>query len=332
MNSTSNANDIQLLEKILFQHNDFISKKQLLTKFNNHLSSRDLKTVTMRTLDRRIKDMEATEYEFEKEFNGHERVFKLSYIPNKSILSQEEINTFPLVYGSFESEENMPTVKKIKELLLDEFGFSSQDLKDERYFVKAEPEITNHNKIILLAGKLIYHAKNGMAIKYWYTNKAGIQDSKYIAPIQVRLYDYRYYLLGLDMDSETGIASNILKNYCLDTILDYKIETAYIETIDGLGEPKLLKFNHQELYTKSELEYKLKHCIGVWYDEKNTLNVLKLKFYDWAVGIVLNKKLHHSQKTIEKKDNYVIIQISVWDNHEIDFALGRFGDKCERLN
>lgn len=332
MSSTIIANEIQLLEKVLFQHNDFISKKQLLTKFNNYLSSRDLKTVAMRTLDRRIRDMEATEYEFEKKFNGHEREFKLSYIPNKLILSQEEINTFPLILGAFESEENIPTVKKIKELLIEEFGITKQDLTDNKFFVKAEPEITNHNKIILLAGKLIYHAKNGMAIKYWYTNKAGIQDSKYIAPIQVRLYDYRYYLLGLDIDSETGIASTILKNYCLDNILEYKIETAYIETIDGLGEPKLLKFNHNELYTKSELEYKLKHCIGVWYDEENTLNVLKLKFYDWAVGIVLNKKIHHSQKTIEKKDNYVIIQISVWDNHEIDFALGRFGDKCERLN
>ena len=149
MNSTIIANEIQLLEKILFQHSDFISKKQLLTKFNNYLSSRDIKTVAMRTLDRRIKDMEATEYKFEKEFNGHERVFKLSYIPNKLILNQEEINTFPLILGAFESEENIPTVKKIKELLIEEFGITKQDLTDNKFFVKAEPEITNHNKIIL---------------------------------------------------------------------------------------------------------------------------------------------------------------------------------------
>jgi hypothetical protein len=35
---------------------------------------------------------------------------------------------------------------------------------------------------------------------------------------------------------------------------------------------------------------------------------------------------------IENKDNYVIIQIAVWENHEIDFILGRFGVKCEILD
>ena len=62
------------------------------------------------------------------------------------------------------------------------------------------------------------------------------------------------------------------------------------------------------------------------------LKTFKLKFTDWAMGIVRNKKLHHSQQIVEETPTHLIIEISVWDNHEIDYFLGRFKDKCERLN
>ena len=62
------------------------------------------------------------------------------------------------------------------------------------------------------------------------------------------------------------------------------------------------------------------------------LKTFRLKFTGWAIGIVKNKKIHHSQKVIQDTPDFLIIEISVWENHEIDYFLGRFGDKCERLN
>ena len=50
------------------------------------------------------------------------------------------------------------------------------------------------------------------------------------------------------------------------------------------------------------------------------------------MGIVKNKKIHPSQKIIQDTPDNLIIEINVWENHEIDYFLGRFGDKCERLN
>jgi hypothetical protein len=50
------------------------------------------------------------------------------------------------------------------------------------------------------------------------------------------------------------------------------------------------------------------------------------------MGIVKNKKIHPSQKTIQDTPYNLIIEITVWDNHEIDYFLGRFGDKFEKLN
>lgn len=307
-------------------------KSVLLDRFNNYLESEGYESKNARTLDRCIKKMKEDDYEFSLSLEGHERLIKLDFIPNKLLLSKEEINAFPLIFGNMQTEDNLPTIKKIKELVNKEYGFKEKDLLDLKFFVKTEPEINNHSKIILLAGKLISFAKQGIAVKYWYTTKQEKQDFKYIAPLQIRLNDNRYYLLGLDLDSESGQAKEILKNYSLDTFLNFEVEAAYYETEDGLGDLKRITFNHDELYKKSDLHNKLKHSIGIWYDPENNLRIFKLKFYDWAKGIIMNKKLHHSQKVIENKENYVVLQIAVWDNHEIDFILGRFGNKCERLD
>ena len=290
-----------LIEKIFNQNSDFLPKKELLNKFNYFLEEEGNKQLTMRSIRRVIDTMKIEGYEFLEESIGLERTIKLNFIPNRLILNKDELNAFPLIFGTMESEENLPTNKKIKELVKKEFGFQEKDLIDSKYFVKSEPEINNHSKIILLAGKLIYFAKNGFAIKYWYKNKEGIDDSKYIAPLQIRLYDQRYYLLGLDIDSITMDSSNVLKNYCLDTFLNYEADIAYTESEDGLGEPKIIRFNHEELYKKSDLNNKLKHSIGIWYDPENQLRIFKIKFYDWAKGIVLNKKLHYFSKKIIKK-------------------------------
>ena len=50
------------------------------------------------------------------------------------------------------------------------------------------------------------------------------------------------------------------------------------------------------------------------------------------MGIMENKKIHPSQVVKETNSEFLIVEITVWENHEMDYFLGRFGDKCERLN
>ena len=66
--------------------------------------------------------------------------------------------------------------------------------------------------------------------------------------------------------------------------------------------------------------------------QENKLKTFRLKFTEWAMGIVKNKKIHSSQKVIEDTPENLIIEITIWDNPEIDYFLGRYGNKCERLN
>jgi hypothetical protein len=87
------------------------------------------------------------------------------------------------------------------------------------------------------------------------------------------------------------------------------------------------------LYKSTKLDELLKHSLGIWYDwQENKLKTFRLKFTEWAMGIVKNKKIHSSQKVIEDTPESLIIEITIWDNPEIDYFLGRYGNKCERLN
>jgi hypothetical protein len=115
--------------------------------------------------------------------------------------------------------------------------------------------------------------------------------------------------------------------------VEKNVNPAVDERDENAVDQKYIFFEYAALYKATRLEELLKHSLGIWYDWKeNKLKTFRLKFTEWAMGIVKNKKIHPSQKTIQDSPENLIIEITVWENHEIDYFLGRFGDKCERLN
>jgi hypothetical protein len=119
----------------------------------------------------------------------------------------------------------------------------------------------------------------------------------------------------------------------MDKFIEKKVYPAIQETEEIQEEDTLIFYDYATLYKATKLEDLLKHSLGVWYNWKeNQLKTYRLKFTDWAMGIMENKKIHPSQLVKEKNSDFIIVEITVWENHEMDYFLGRFGDKCERLN
>jgi hypothetical protein len=58
---------------------------------------------------------------------------------------------------------------------------------------------------------------------------------------------------------------------------------------------------------------------------------IKIRFSGWAKSYVKNKKLHDSQIEINTHEDYVDIQIEVYETFELDFVLGRFREYAQRL-
>jgi hypothetical protein len=310
-----------------------LSIEELLTELNDILKDDyGFEPISRRTFDRAKESLIENGYQINsRKFNGR-NYFVLEGYPDNLNLTQEEQLTFPLLIGLLDTEKTMNSVEWLKSALMDEFDYSKEDLNPYPYFVHVQPTLNSQDKLLILAGKIIEYIKKGQAILFQYEKK-GITEFKQVAPLQIRYYDNRYYLLASTIDVTTYQPTNLLQTFTLDMFVEKNVNPAVDENDENATEPKHIFFDYDTLYKATRLEELLKHSLGIWYDWKeNNLKTYRLKFTDWAMGIVKNKKIHPSQKTIQDSPENLIIEITVWDNNEIDYFLGRFGDKCERLN
>lgn len=310
-----------------------LSIEELLTELNDILKDDyGFEPISRRTFDRAKVSLIENGYQINsRKFNGR-NYFVLEGYPDNLNLTKEEQLTFPLLIGLLDTEKTMNSVEWLKSALMDEFDYSKEDLSPYPYFVHVQPTLNSQDKLLILAGKIIEYIKKGQAILFQYQKK-GITEFKQVAPLQIRYYDNRYYLLASTIDVTTYQPTKLLQTFTLDMFVEKNVNPAIDESDENAIEPKYIFFNYDTLYKATRLEELMKHSLGIWYDWKeNKLKTYRLKFTDWAMGIVKNKKIHPSQKTIQDTPENLIIEITVWENHEIDYFLGRFGDKCERLN
>ena len=305
---------------------------ELLSSLNDILiTDYGMNSVARRTLDRAKESLIDNGYIIKsRKFEG-KNYFVLEGHPENLNLTEEEQLTLPLLLGLLDTEKAMNSVEWIKSVLMEEFDYSKEDLNPHPHFVHIQPTLNSQDQLLILAGRIIEYIKKGQAIKFLYDKKR-LEKFNQVAPLQIRYYDNRYYLLGTDIDENTNEAGTLLKNYTLDKFIERQVYPAIIEADDDDSIEKHIYFDYQKLYKNSDLENLLSNSLGIWYDRENQLKTFRLKFTDWAMGIVENKKIHQSQQIIEKTKDFTILEISVWDNREIDFFVGRFGDKCERLN
>ena len=310
-----------------------LSVEELLFSLNEILKNDyGFEPISRRTFDRAKEGLIENGYQINsRKFNGR-NYFVLEGYPDNLNLTQEEQLTFPLLLGLLDTEKTMNSVEWLKSALMDEFDYSKEDLNPYPYFVHVQPTLNNQDKLLILAGKIIEYIKKEQAILFQYQKK-GITEFKQVAPLQIRYYDNRYYLLASTIDVTTYQPIHLLQTFTLDMFVEKKVNPAVDESDENATEPKYIFFDYDALYKATRLEELLKNSLGIWYNQKdNKLKTFRLKFTDWAMGIVKNKKIHPSQKTIQDTPDNLIIEITVWDNHEIDYFLGRFGDKCEKVN
>lgn len=310
-----------------------LSIDDLLSGLNEILSTDyGMEPVSRRTFDRAKESLIEDGYVIpSRKFNGR-NFFVLEGYPENMTFTEEEQLTFPLLLGLLDTEKKMNAVEWLKGALMDEFDFSKEDLTSYPYFVHMQPSLNAQDQLLILAGKIISYIKRGQAIKFLYNKKNG-DEFKQVAPLQIRYYDNRYYMLGSTIDDKTNQPTNLLQTFTLDKFVEKEVYPAIEERDDDTTDEKHLFFDYETLYKNTNLEYLLNNSLGIWYHCKtNQLKTFQLKFTDWAMGLVENKKIHPSQVIKQKNNNFVIVEITVWDNLEIDYFVNRFGANCERLN
>jgi hypothetical protein len=338
------------LNKILsIIRNNTANLEELTELVNEILKHENEKVVSERTIARDIIALKSKGYEIKTKKGFENKNYYVIQAEDNYLdfLSENDKRTLPIMMGLLKTEDNLSIVNWLKGLLNRDYNFSLKELDPSPYFVKTSPSINFKEELMLLTTEIISYIKNEQAILFAYKEP---QNYKNVAPLQVRYFDGRYYLLGIEFDDENNYETkNELITYSIDNIIEKKITPA-IKEIDGFDD-ELIYFNYNKLYKESHLEILMEYSLGIMYNriyKRNKVKKYRFKFTGWAISYIANKKFHPSQKTIEKNNDYIIIEltlweimdtklfdeqgIEVWDNKEVDFFVERFEDKCERLN
>jgi predicted DNA-binding transcriptional regulator YafY len=295
------------------------TRSEILTELN----------IADRTFDRDLKEINQEGiYNIKSILDNDTRKYKI--IDKQYVyLEEDEVNSLPILFNLVNIQKELEAVNWLKVVLNKHYGIDENDWENDTYFSSPSIEWANERKVLELSVNLIKHIKKGNVLTFDYkpVTPGKPIESLLVAPLQIRHYDGRYYLIGAEFVAGVYNLLN-LKVMAIDQIRNWKVNHASVN-----GEKQT--FDYYDFVKKSKLKNYFNHSIGVVVPEnKNAYKKITIRFTGWAKSYVKNKPLHHSQKLKpgNKNNDFIDVEIEVYDNFELDFVLGRFREFAQRLD
>lgn len=280
------------------------------------------------TFEKTLKDLRANlEFEIEHFVDKGVHLYRLKNKEFVPFLTETEKHGMGFLLRLIDIYDDLNAVKWLKEMLRTEFQIDAHHYTRAEHFVMSHPIINNHEKLLALSMKIIGHIERQEVICFTYKKVNNEADHlwKYIAPLQIRYFEGRYYLIGCEMNEDNTFKPDF-GTYPLDQIIDGYIAPVPDENIED--EEYFIHFNHKEMVQRTELHSRYQDSLGIIAD-RNRPQIIRIRFKNWAKSHVLNRMLHHSQRIIDMQVNHVDIEICVRKTVELDFQLARFRDQYE---
>ena len=135
--------------------------------------------------------------------------------------------------------------------------------------------------------------------------------NRIIHPYQLRQYNNRWFLVGW----EPAVAAKIpLVVIPLDRIDDYKI----------------LDKEHFVSY-QGDIDECFKDIVGVSLKFKEPCQHIVFKAYHPTSSYIETKPIHHSQRVVERYEEYTIFSLDLIPNYEFETIMMSYADNCEIL-
>jgi hypothetical protein len=259
------------------------------------------------------------------------KYFLDSKIPKLFLLDLDEDTKYslPILFNILSIHEEVDSVIWLKDVLEKDYGIIDEEWHDGKYFSSTKPVWNKENNIIQLSIDLIKKMKDQEVITFEYKPVNTYLNNEIIvmAPLQVRFYDGRYYLFGVEYKN-TEFDFDNLRLIEIDQIRQWRVDAFFIDK-----EP--MTFDYDIFFKKMKVNYLFEPCLGVVIPKAKDRVVkrIEIEFRDWAKSYVKNKHIHHSQRTINETKDSITVEISVYDTYEVEFLLGRFREEyATRIN
>ena len=135
--------------------------------------------------------------------------------------------------------------------------------------------------------------------------------NRIIHPYQLRQYNNRWFLVGKESAVSDVLPIVVVP---LDRIDDYKI----LE-------------NEKFSPIKGDVEAYFKDIVGVSPKFGESCQHIMFKAYHPADSYIMTKPIHHSQRVVERHDDYTILSLDLITTYEFETIMLTYADKCEIL-
>ena len=132
-----------------------------------------------------------------------------------------------------------------------------------------------------------------------------------IHPYQLRQYNNRWFLVGKELAVSEALPIVVVP---LDRIDDYKI----------LEKKKFIPM-------EGDVDDYFKNIVGVSLRFNEPCQHIVFKVYHPADYYIETKPIHHSQRVLERHDDYTIMSLDLIPTYEFETIMMTYADKCEIL-
>ena len=170
----------------------------------------------------------------------------------------------------------------------------NEDLKGLNFFTPLYEAIVRHQVLALQ-----YHK---FASESW---------ERIVHPYQLRQYNNRWFLVGMEPKVKDKLPLVVIP---LDRIDDYKV----LETI---------KFIPYE----GDIDDNFNDIVGVSLHFHEPCQHIVFKAYPSIAPYIETKPIHHSQRVIERHEDFTLFYLDLIPNYEFESLMMTYADKCEIL-
>jgi hypothetical protein len=205
--------------------------------------------------------------------------------------------------------------------------FKEPNLKFQDKLIFSFSALNDNGQSLQIAATCLQAIEQQYLLQFLYQSAFGTYKSRLqvVAPLQVRFYEGRFYLVACEWSERQKTPKQQIKVFAFDLIEDFVMVPALAETDDGT-EGELQYFSWTRLSQEVELKTYFKHSLGVARFKESIPEIIRLKFTDWAISYVKARRLHSSQRLVVDHPNYIVVELYIYRTYELSMLLSRFRD------
>lgn len=205
--------------------------------------------------------------------------------------------------------------------------FQEPNLKLQDKLVFSLSALNDDGQSLQMAATCLQAIEQQYLLQFLYQSAFGNYKSRLqvVAPLQVRFYEGRFYLVACEWSERQKAPKQQIKVFAFDLIENQVLVPALAEREDG-SEGELQHFSWPRLAQEVALRTHFKHCLGIARFKESIPELIRLKFTDWAISYVKSRRLHSSQRIVVDNPNYIVVELYIYRTYELSMLLSRFRD------